>query len=168
MHWTTFLHYLAQKSPWQAVFPPLALSLYILLFVKNRVPHLAKWWVGLTALSCFTVRWAISEDTVSLYILPLFLFYVAWSSYRGQDWSPGHAYAGTYFSLLVVDLLSAYRLKNPHVSVLDFYWGVGGAGWGDGLFLFPISSALLVLYVQWRRRPPQGLSPTALISQGSA
>ncbi len=114
-------------------------------------------WVAMTVLSWTFARWEESSDGLGLFIIPFHFFYLAFSLYLGKEWVASHAYAQSFGSLLLVDLFKAYELVPlGRESLETFFWGVGGAGAFDSLFVVPLASALLVFYVRARRHADVG------------
>lgn len=88
-------------------------------------------------------------------MLDVFFFYLAIYLYAGYKISPLSAYALSYLSIVIPDVMRASELiRMGYADKNTFYFGVGGAGLGDGLVIVPILSAALVHYVAWRRRQP--------------
>jgi hypothetical protein len=56
------------------------------------------------------------------------------------------AFAFTYASMLLVDVWLARLATGPHFNPE----GIGGAGWLDGLLIFPSLTALAIVYANWR------------------
>jgi hypothetical protein len=98
------------------------------------------------ALSALFTRVVITPDEQSLYIVPGATLVVCYLSWRGYVLSPGLAFALTYASLLPVDFLLAQQAFGA--SFNPEY--IGGAGWRDGLLVFPTLTALAVMYANWR------------------
>lgn len=134
-----------------AVTIPLFLSL-LGLFNSSLNGWVWVWWAMATGISWYLARWEVTPDTLTLFIIPVYFGYLAVSLYLGHDWNAGLAYAQTFASLFFVDMVKALELVSMgHQSLTSFFMGVGGAGWHDGLFILPLASVLLVLYVQVRR-----------------
>jgi hypothetical protein len=116
-----------------------------------------------TVFSLLTARWSVTADTRELFILPWSFLGVALLLWSGVAISASTAYWLTFFSLWTTDMAKAMELVPAgEASWQMFYYGVGGAGLQDGLVIFPLLSALLVHYAQWRRAGrggPPGASP---------
>ena len=108
-------------------------------------------WLVCTGLTYLTARWEVTTEGKFLHLIPFFLAYVALNLYRGVRIEPGHAYAGTFLSLWTCDMTRALLFIGDSPEDGPFYFGVGGAGAWDGLFLLPLLASLLVYYVDFRR-----------------
>ncbi len=147
-----FWTYLQMPSAQVAVVFPFFLSLCALV-LSSRVPLVIMlWWAVFTGVSSLTARWVHSPDGNELFIVPWFLLLVVVTSYFGHRWSPAHAYSLSFLSVFCVDVWQAYLLSLTGViPSTGFFYGVGGAGFGDGLFLMPFAAVALVGYIAWRR-----------------
>lgn len=139
-----------------SVWLPLMFSGYFILKHWKRLgtPHVALLFG--TVLTGYVCSWwrDVPNESISLHIVPTaFITIAVLNYYYRKSWPPGLAYAGTFFSLLSVDFL---RAVERFVVIEKQGWsalvGVGGAGVGDGLFVIPLSSAILQVYVSWRFR----------------
>ena len=98
------------------------------------------------AISVMFARADVTSDAVSLYFPPgaaVVLCYLVW---RGNYIPPCMAFAFTYASMLPVDVGLAQLATGPHFKPE----GIGGAGWFDGLLVFPTLTALAIVYANWR------------------
>jgi len=146
------LGYLSMPSAQQAVLLPGVMSIYATrhLDVQDRLP-LFKLLVLSTIFSFMTARWDITDDVRSLFILPCALFGVGFFLWRRIPISACGAFVITFLSLWMIDMVKASELvAEGEASWQMFYYGVGGAGWRDGLAIFPVLSAALVHYGHWR------------------
>jgi len=98
------------------------------------------------ALSVALSRMTVTPDVTALHFMPgatVALCYLVWC---GHYISPGLAFATTYATCLPVDFFLAQLFLgadfNPEA--------VGGAGWRDGLLVFPVLTALAIMYANWR------------------
>lgn len=91
------------------------------------------------------------DDNTSLIIAPVCTLMVVFSAYFKKEWSLTQAFTLSYTTLLTVDLTMAY---NMHYSSEGwaFITGIGGAGWKDGLVIFPVVTILFVLYINSRKK----------------
>jgi hypothetical protein len=98
------------------------------------------------ALSVVFARVDVTADAISLHFPPgaaAVLCYLVW---RGHYIPPCLAFALTYASMLSVDVGLARLATGPHFNPE----GIGGAGWRDGLLIFPALTALAIVYANWR------------------
>ncbi|MHB1402496.1 MAG: hypothetical protein ACYCWB_08875 [Thiobacillus sp.] len=97
-------------------------------------------------LSVALSRVTITPDVTALHFMPgatVALCYLVWC---GHYISPGLAFATTYATCLPVDFFLAQRLFGADFNPES----IGGAGWSDGLLVFPVLTALAVMYANWR------------------
>lgn len=98
------------------------------------------------AISVVFARVDVTPDAISLHFPPgatVVLCYLVW---RGYYIPPCMAFAFTYASMLPVDVALAKLATGPHFNPE----GIGGAGWLDGLLIFPSLTALAIVYANWR------------------
>jgi len=98
------------------------------------------------AISAVLARVDVTPDAISLHFPPgaaAVLCYLVW---RGHYIPPCMAFAFTYASMLPVDVALAKLATGPHFNPE----GIGGAGWLDGLLIFPALTALAIVYANWR------------------
>jgi uncharacterized membrane protein len=98
------------------------------------------------ALSAVLARVYATPDAISLHLPPgatVILCYLVW---RGHYIPPCLAFALTYASMLPVDVGLARLAAGPHFNPEC----IGGAGWLDGLLIFPALTALAIVYANWR------------------
>ncbi len=104
------------------------------------------------ALSFLTGFW---DDEGSYHGYPAYLMLVGMlAAWRKHLLRPDLLFAGTFLSTLIPDLYAAwwaYPLEDPSIA-RAFYYGVGMAGFGDGLFLYPLLAVLVALVFNWRLR----------------
>lgn len=97
-------------------------------------------------ISAVLARVYATPDAISLHLPPgatVVLCYLVW---RGHYIPPCLAFALTYASMLPVDFWLAKLATGPHFN--PEY--IGGAGWLDGLLIFPALTALAIVYANWR------------------
>lgn len=98
-----------------------------------------------TAISILCAVWRETDGVLSLHMLPGYalVLAVAPAAYRPD---PSRAYLLTWASMFIADAVSAakYFLLNTGEIHRTFYWGLGGAGVGDALFIVPIGTAAFV------------------------
>lgn len=139
----------------QAVLLPGAFALVALCYLQ---PHERTTFFGLlvfSTLACYTsARWKITDgDLRQLFILPCAFFSVCGMLWARMPISAHSAFAATYLSLWTVDMSMAMQLiPGGEVTWLTFFYGVGGAGYQDGLSVFPPVAAAVVHYAAWRQR----------------
>jgi len=98
------------------------------------------------AISAVLARVDVTPDAISLHFPPgatAVLCYLVW---RGHYIPPCMAFAFTYASMLLVDVWLAKQAAGLHFNPE----GIGGAGWLDGLLIFPTLTALAIVYANWR------------------
>lgn len=115
---------------------------------RSRLGRGSQLWlcVFALALSVAFARVGVTPDAISLYFPPgatVVLCYLVW---RGHYIPPCMAFAFTYASMLPVDVALAKLATGPHFNPE----GIGGAGWRDGLLIFPSLTALVIVYANWR------------------
>lgn len=149
----TFLYYLSLEHVLPTIIIPFGFVAYWLSREqtdRNVLFH----WVPCTIMTYIYSWWVITPDVIQLHMIDIFFFYLAIYLYAGYKISPLSAYALSYLSIVIPDIMRASELiRMGYADVNTFYFGVGGAGLGDGLVIVPILSAALVHYVAWRRRP---------------
>ena len=112
----------------------------------------ALWWLALP-ISYLCATWVVTSEQQSLYIYSAFSVACAFLLYRRVCVPPALAFALTFVALLCVDLAHAItRAIVTGSSLQTFYWGVGGAGARDSLFVMPALTALVMAYGQLRIR----------------
>ncbi|MCC7547862.1 MAG: hypothetical protein IT532_08855 [Burkholderiales bacterium] len=150
------MSYLSTPETQLAVLLPGALSVAALgYYARGRRISLrlqAMWWLALP-ISYLCATWVISAEQQSLYIYSAFSVACALMLFGRVCVPPALAFALTFASLLCVDLLHAFtRALMTGASLQTFYWGVGGAGARDSLFVMPALTALVLAYGQVRIR----------------
>lgn len=116
--------------------------------VRSRLGRGDQFWLCVfsLALSAGLARVYATPDAIALHLPPgatLALCYLVW---RGHYIPPCLAFALTYASMLPVDVGLAKLATGPHFNPE----GIGGAGWFDGLLVFPVLTALAIMYANWR------------------
>lgn len=97
-----------------------------------------------------TGEWRIDAESASLHMLPVFFISLAFLAYWKRLFEPLVAYAGCFITLFLADVTHAVWAFSTPGADLSYLKGVGGAGLQDGLFMFPLLSALLMLYARRR------------------
>lgn len=130
------------------------------------------------ALTLALARLSVTDEQVTLHLVPgatVLLCYLVWA---GHAISPGFAFVLTYATSLPVDVVLARLMLGAEFDPAC----IGGGGWRDGLLVLPALTALAVMYANWRMRStgrsrmpgfgrqvsPRPLAPTAATSRYSA
>jgi hypothetical protein len=126
----------------------ISLALVAARLARSRLGKGDQLWICVfsLALSAALARVDVTPDAISLHFLPgaaVVLCYLVW---RGHYVPPCLAFALTYASMLPVDVLLAKLATGPTFNPE----GIGGAGWLDGLLIFPVLTALAIVYANWR------------------
>lgn len=153
-----FLDFLSMPHAWIAVIGPMSVSLVLWLRAYRTLDRYVElrmvWWLSLPLMYA-TAHWRETEQALSLHILAWFSMACVYLAWRRKPVTPGLAYSLTFFSLFWVDLAHAMaHALRTHAPLNTFYQGIGGAGWYDGLFLFPPLAAAAIAYAQWRHAHP--------------
>ena len=120
---------------------------------QNVSASLIKSWMLCVIGTYFCSRWEVTEDLRQLFIIPVFFFYLAFHLYFGEKISPATAFSLAFLANWSVDMTRALELAiAKEVAFDEFYYGVGGAGMGDGLVFVPLAAVFLVYYVDFRRQ----------------
>jgi len=148
--------YLRTRETQVAVLLPGAISLAVLAVYayggRISLRLQAVWWLALP-ISYLCATWVITAQTQSLYIYSAFSVACAVLIFRRVWVPPALAFALTFVSLFFVDMLHALtRALMTGGSLETFYWGVGGAGVNDSLFIMPLLTALVIAYGHLRIR----------------
>lgn len=141
------------RGAWSSVVIPLVVCLGAVYRHADRLKSVRFWaLVGVCCVaSIVTGEWRIDSESASLHLLPVFFVSLAFLAHWKQIFEPLVAYLGCFFSLLLADVVHAVWAFSEPGQGLNYLAGVGGAGLQDGLFMFPLLSALLMLYAQWRQ-----------------
>ncbi|MCW5623026.1 MAG: hypothetical protein KIS79_18080 [Burkholderiales bacterium] len=150
------LSYMHTRETQVAVLLPGAFSLAALVYYTHArrisLRLMGLWWLALP-ISYLCATWVITPETESLYIYSAFSVACLCLSFKRICVPPVLTFALTFVSLLSVDLLHALtRALMMGTPLETFYWGVGGAGIKDSLFIVPALTAVMVAYAQTRIR----------------
>lgn len=151
-----FLYYIQQDYALFSVTIPWMYVIYWFFTdsIRNPPKESVMWfWLFTTICTYYLTWWVITDESVSLYMVDGFFIYLGFYLWTGSKITPGTAYVLTYFSMWSVDMIRGYELL-WHVEPNTWYYGVGGAGYKDGLCILPLISAMLIHYVAWRRKEP--------------
>ncbi len=136
---------------WGSVVLPTLISVWVVCSSRPAwTPSLCLLMVVTAVASILSGEWKQDAESTSLHLLPVFFIALAFMGYWKTQMSPGVAYAACFLSLLSADVTSAVLAFGHGTASLSYLTGVGGAGLKDGLFVFPLMSFLLELYVGWR------------------
>jgi hypothetical protein len=142
--------YLLSPSAWVAVFIPALLSLLILawyIYAGRFSSRLQLVWIGSMPITLFCARWDYSNDLHQLYLYSAFSVACLILLFKRMYISPLLAYALSFLSLFLVDFGEAFaHAIQWRLPLATFYYGVGGAGVMDALFIVPALTALAVAY----------------------
>lgn len=139
---------------WGSVVLPTAMSVWAVCAYRHEwSPSLGLLMVVTAFASILSGEWRQDAESTSLHLLPVFFIALAFMGYWKTRMSPCVAYAACFLSLVSADVVSAVLAFGHGSTSLDYLAGVGGAGLKDGLFVFPMTSFLLELYVGWRLKP---------------
>jgi hypothetical protein len=147
-------NYLLSGSAWVAVFIPGIVSL-IVVAVYARAgrfsTRLQVLWLCSLPVTLVCTHWDYTDDVHQLYIYSAFSVACIMIFFKRMYIPPPMAYALTFFSLGLVDLTAAFRHAIEwHLPVETFYYGVGGAGIVDALFVVPLFTAAAAAYASAR------------------
>ena len=126
----------------------LSLGFVVARLARSRLSKGDQLWlcVFYLTISATLARVYATPDAISLHLPPgatAVLCYLVW---RGYYIPPCLAFAVTYASMLPVDVWLAKLATGPHFNPEC----IGGAGWLDGLLIFPALTALAIVYANWR------------------
>lgn len=111
--------------------------------LNKLIDHLPVW-MYLTILTFLTLKW---DGVDSLFILPIYsLGIVLWVYTVKQKLNPFKVFTGTFLSVFVVDCLAAFEKVG-----VSFFEGIGGAGFLDALFVYPLVTMALVWWMNVRK-----------------
>ena len=152
----TLGEYLTRPETSIAVLLPGIASLVILCFyaragkISGRLKLL---WLMALPVSFYCARWESSPEVQQLYVYSAFSVVCMLLLFKRVYIPPALAYALTFLSMWWVDVTHALCHALECGSQLDrFYFGIGGAGIYDALFLVPLFTALAVGYATARMR----------------
>jgi hypothetical protein len=132
-----------------ALLPALiAIGLVVARRARSGLGRADQFWllVYSLALTAVLARVSVTPDEISLHLVPgatLLVCYLVWCGYYI---SPGFAFVLAYATCLPVDLFVARLAFGSAFNTEN----IGGAGWYDGLLVFPALTALAVMYANWR------------------
>lgn len=142
------------SGTWASVVLPLLLTAYA--FLVHRDQWRPRLWLAIAmclAASALTAYWKQTDESVSLHIIPVFLLAMAFAGYLRSSIPASVCAAACFLTLVGTDLIHAVLRFGSASPDLSYLWGIGGAGIGDGLFIFPFLALLMQVYVRWRLKP---------------
>ena len=147
---SAFANYLLSTSAWTAVFIPGTLSLTVVALYA-RAGRLSRrlqlLWLFSLPITLVCMRWEYTDDMHQLYIYSAFSVGCMMILFKRMYIPPLMAYALTFLSLCLVDLTAAFRHAIEwNLPLETFYYGVGGAGILDALFVVPLFTAAAAAY----------------------
>jgi uncharacterized membrane protein len=127
-----------------SVWIPLVVSIYVLWNTKfEKIFEHFPVWMYCSILSFLTISW---DGVDSLFILPIYSLGVVLWVYTFKDkLNPLKVFTGTFSSVFVVDCLAAWQQIGS-----SFWSGIGGAGFQDALFVYPVVTMVLVWWMNVR------------------
>ena len=147
-------HYLFSPPALVAVLIPGLASLIILTAYASahRISaRLRLLWIICLPVTLASTRWIYNGDLHELYLVSVFSVACLLVIFRRMYISPILIYALTFLSLGTVDAMAAFSHALKFDLPLDtFYYGVGGAGFVDSLFVVPLGTALVAAYATAR------------------
>ncbi len=144
-------HYLLFRTTLEAVFVPIILSVLFFCFSpKTALPK----WHGLVFLlgTMFSAVFSIHRQIPGLNALYAVPGYALLIQFLPSEFQPTwyQAFLFSFLSLLLTDLWCAASWSlSAGALPADFYYGVGGAGFHDLLFLGPWFAAVPLLLKRW-------------------
>lgn len=153
MYWWEWVSGGPERLWWPNALASLGLPTVLTVCAFLRYPQNWTWsyWrlVALsTALTGYLSFWREWDDgAVSLQMVPVFVLASAYLMWRGVRIRAMQAFAGCFISMLIPDITHAFlAFYNPQFPSFGFLAGVGGAGVGDGLLIYPGLAALIQIY----------------------
>lgn len=147
--------YLRKPSTLTAVVGPWIVVIYWMWkeAFRSKVPAKLLWtWMLCVIGSYFLSEWQVTDDLRELHIINVFFIFEAFYLYFENELSVGTAFSLAFLADWLVDMTRAAELIRMGVETTNtYYFGVGGAGMFDGLYIFSMVAALLVPYVKYRQ-----------------
>ena len=147
-------NYLSGGSAWVAVVIPGIVSVIVVaLYVKagRFSTRLRVLWLCSLPVTFVCTRWDYTDGVHQLYIYSAFSVACVMILFKRMYIAPPMAYALTFFSLSLVDITAALgHAIEWHLPVATFYYGVGGAGIVDALFVVPLLTGAAAAYAAAR------------------
>jgi hypothetical protein len=154
--WMDLQSYLFDAPALIAVAIPGTLSLAIIgLYGKaGRIStRLQLLWLLSLPIALACTRWSYTAEIHELYIYSAFSVACLLVLHKRMYVSPVLVYALSFLSLCAVDVVSAFwHALRWQLPLGTFYYGVGGAGIQDSLFVIPLFTAAAAAYAIARMR----------------
>jgi hypothetical protein len=154
--WLDLQSYLLDAPGLVAVAIPGTLSLAIVsLYARaGRIStRLQVLWLLSLPITVVCTRWSYSGEVHELYIYSAFSVACLLVLHKRMYISPALAYALSFLSMCAVDVASAFwHAIQWHLPLGTFYYGIGGAGVWDSLFVVPLLTAAAAAYAIARMR----------------
>jgi hypothetical protein len=156
--WHNFLIYARTPTAQAGLLLPLLLACAGLLVARRHRPPPMTGVLFLVGL-LLTVQFSLFLEhagTASLYCVPGYLLVTILTPHKSRPhW--GQGYALCYLTELTADLwCSAQHFLAQGPLRLDFFFGIGGAGIKDALFIYPLMTAVFLAADQWLRATDHG------------
>src|SRR5689334_17700727 len=146
--------YLLSPSAVIAVVIPGMTSLIILtayLYASRVSGRLWLLWAVCLPITFGCGHWVHRDDLHELYLVSAFSIACLLLLFRKMYVPPALTYALTFLSLGVIDAAQAFRHALEFgLPISTFYYGIGGAGIADALFIVPLATAAFALYAAAR------------------
>jgi hypothetical protein len=156
--WHNFLIYAHTQTAQTGLCLPVLLSFAGLKLTGRRRPPPMTGILFLVGL-IITVQFSLffeSDDRASLYCAPGCLLVLLLTPPKSRPHF-GHGYALVFLGELTADLwCSARHYLEQGPLPRDFFFGIGGAGLKDGLFVYPLMAAIFLGADQWLRATERG------------
>jgi hypothetical protein len=138
-------HYLISRNVLEAIMLPAVVSIFITTIYRKEfsIALLAPFVIG-TAQSIFLSTWWEGGEQLSLHVFPACtVILIAMPGKFRPTWKVG--YCLSFFSVLLTDWVCTLRYAiDVNCLSASFFCGVGGAGFQDALFWYPLLCALML------------------------
>jgi len=115
-------------------------------------------WIASLPIAIACSRWTHVGDLHQLCIFSAFSVASLLVLFKRMYIAPPLIYAMTFMSLGTVDVAAAFSHALEYdLPLSTFYYGVGGAGVGDALFIVPLLTAALAMYATARLKTTRAL-----------
>ena len=156
--WHNFLIYARTSTAQTGLFLPLFLACAGLLAARRHRPPPMTGVLFLVGL-LITVQFSLfleHQGTAALYCMPgCLLVTILVPAQLRPHW--GHGYALCFLGEVTADLwCSAQHFLAQGPLRLDFFFGIGGSGIKDALFLYPLMTAIFLAADRWLRETNRG------------
>lgn len=148
--------WLSSPAALTAVVLPGVLSTALLIrhaYAGQLSLRLALTWLATLPITLLCTRWICDGDVHELYIFSAFSVAVLFVFFKRMTIAPTLVYALTFLSLGLVDTAAAFgHAVEYRLPMETFYFGIGGAGILDSLFIVPLCTAIVAAYATARLR----------------